>query len=606
MEKIEKRIVKDTFGKFLIPTVTSSLALSIISMTDLIIAGNLIGPEALTSIGVALPVVILAQILYALFGMGGAILLSTRMGQGDRQGCSRIFTASMICAVFFSVVIGITGRIMLMPVTELLGGTVGNGIDGPEGYIGVLFIGFPMLVLSPVMVTFLRNDNEQRYAMICVLITGLLNVLLSVFFVKAAHLSGAGIALGTIVAEGICCLLASLKLFNKNRMFRLVRFWKQSDEKLFGLSCKIARQGATLGVIFASQILLTIVINRLLNAHGGSEGIAIYGILKYLINFIFALFDGVTGSMQPMLGIYYGEKEEENVRETARIGYISMLVIALCLAFVTALGGRILCALFSVTGEGMMRETIQALRVLAVYFPIVAFTTFVNAFYRFTGKVGTAFCLSLLDNLVFGLSAVCIMVRLIGMRGVWLGLLAGGVATAIFVIVYCLFKRQGLLLLKKEAFVRPDGEFHSVSETTSDNIPALIEDLEKYCDEMEIGVKKAFYIHLVIEELVVNVVGMAENSRSGFNYVDVRITPDVKGEDGSVMLRVRDNLTQFDPSASEVGNINALVDGVMSDDSDTNDTEGNINELGLGIVKKIAKEYHYRRTIGYNNFMVII
>jgi hypothetical protein len=72
------------------------------------------------------------------------------------------------------------------------------------------------------------------------------------------------------------------------------------------------------------------------------------------------------------------------------------------------------------------------------------------------------------------------------------------------------------------------------------------------------------------------------------------------------MLRVRDNLTQFDPSASEVGNINALVDGVMSDDSDTNDTEGNINELGLGIVKKIAKEYHYRRTIGYNNFMVII
>ena len=606
MENIEKRIVKDTFWKFLIPTVTSSLALSIISMTDLVIAGNLIGHNALTSIGVALPIVILAQILYALFGMGGAILLSNRMGKGDRQGCSRIFTVSLSCAVFFSVAIAIIGRILLVPITELLGGTAGNGIDGPEGYIGVLFIGFPMLVLSPVMVTFLRNDNEQRYAMVCVLITGLLNVFFSVFFVKAVHLSGAGIALGTIVAEGICCLLASLRLFNRNRMFGLVPFWKQTDEKFLTLTGEIARQGATLAAIFASQILLTIVINRLLNSHGGSEGIAIYGILKYLINFIFALFDGVTGSMQPMLGIYYGEKEEENVRETARIGMISMLVIAFFLSLATAFGGRMLCTLFRVTEEGMLRETILAFRVLAAYFPIVAFTTFLNAFYRFTGRVGMAFCLSLLDNLIFGISAVWFMVQLIGMRGVWWGLLVGCVFTALFIIFYCLVKHQGLLLLRKEDFVRPDGEFHVVSEATNEKIPLLMSDLEQYCDEMGIEVMKTFYIHLTIEELVVNVISRAKVDGRSLSYVDVRITPDVEGEDNCVLLRVRDNLTQFDPSASEVGDIDVLLDNMMSGEEGTDELEGNVNELGIGMVKKIAKEYHYRRTIGYNNFMVLI
>ena len=31
-----------------------------------------------------------------------------------------------------------------------------------------------------------------------------------------------------------------------------------------------------------------------------------------------------------------------------------------------------------------------------------------------------------------------------------------------------------------------------------------------------------------------------------------------------------------------------------------------VNELGIGIVKKIAAEYSYRRTIGYNNFMVVL
>ncbi len=606
METIERKIVRDTFWKFLIPTVTSSLALSIISMTDLIIAGNMIGQDALTSIGVALPVVILAQIFYALFGMGGAILISTRMGQGDRQGCSRIFTASLISAVFFSVIVAVIGSIFLIPITELLGGTTGSGIKGPEGYIGVLFLGFPLLVLSPVMITFLRNDNEQHYAMFCVLITGILNVIFSILFVKAAHLSGAGIALGTIVAEGVCCVLAGLKLFNKNRMFCLVAFWKEKEETLISLSGNIARQGAALAVIFASQILLTIEINRLLNIHGGSEGIAIYGILKYLINFLFAIFDGVTGSMQPMLGIYYGEKEEENVRETARIGMISMFVTAVFFSLIAALGGRLLCALFSVTEQGMVKETVLAFRVLAVYAPVVAFTTFLNAFYRCTGKDIMAFCLSLLDNLIFGVASVWFMVLLMGMRGAWCGLLVGGSLTAVFIISYCLIRHQGLLLLKKEEFVRPEGEFHAVSEATTDKLPALLQGVEQYCEEMEIDINTTFYINLVIEELVVNVVNMAKDNKKSLNYVDIRVVPVAQGEAKSVMLRVRDNLTQFDPSSSDVGNIAAYTDGMLSETAEDDLLSGSINELGLGIVKGIAKEYQYRRTIGYNNFLVII
>ena len=40
---MEERIVKETFHQFFLPTLTASITLSVLSMTDLIIAGRFVG-----------------------------------------------------------------------------------------------------------------------------------------------------------------------------------------------------------------------------------------------------------------------------------------------------------------------------------------------------------------------------------------------------------------------------------------------------------------------------------------------------------------------------------------------------------------------------------
>ena len=62
---MEQKIVKNTFFKFFFPALASSLMLSVISMTDLMIAGNFVGETALTTISLALPVIIYVQIITA-------------------------------------------------------------------------------------------------------------------------------------------------------------------------------------------------------------------------------------------------------------------------------------------------------------------------------------------------------------------------------------------------------------------------------------------------------------------------------------------------------------------------------------------------------------
>ena len=591
---LENRIVRDTFMKFFFPTVASSITLSVISMTDLVIAGNLVGETGLSAISLGLPVVIFAQIVYALFGMGGAIFLSVHMGRGDRAYCSRIFTVSMFSSLIIGVIAAVLGTVFLDGLVTILGATDVATKGAAESYIGVLFLGLPVLILSPVMVTFLRNDNEQKYAMLCVVVAGLSNIVFSVWFVLSFGMGCAGIAAGTVVAEVLCCLLASFKLFSKKRMFGLVKL--PTAKETAKLTLGIIKFGITLAVIFASQILLTIVVNHSLGNYGGLEGIAIYAVIKYLINFLFALFDGVTGSIQPMLGIYYGEREEENVRRTAKIGAIVMLVISLAMAVLMFAFGRLLCLLFHITGEGLTRETLFALRVISVYCPLMALTTFLNSFYRCTGKTGEAFIISILDNLIFPVSLVIILSMNYGLHGVWYGLLAASLATNSCIILYCLISRKGFLMLDKNEFKREEGEFRRILVAKKENIPELLGEIEVYCDEAGIGPKQAYYISLVIEELVVNVVNMAGDNRKS-DYVDILIAR----EGGRSRLRVRDNLTQFDPT-EEVGDMEDVRSGLLDDASE----KTAVNELGIGIVKKIASEYSYRRTIGYNNFMVVL
>jgi anti-sigma regulatory factor (Ser/Thr protein kinase) len=444
------------------------------------------------------------------------------------------------------------------------------------------------------MVTFLRTDKEQKYAMFCVVSAGLSNIVVSVWFVLGFNMGCAGIAAGTVAAEALCCLLAAIRLFSKKRMFGLVKLPLGSES--FKLNLKIVKYGVTLAVIFASQILLTIVVNHSLGKNGGEEGIAIYAVIKYLINFLFALFDGVTGSIQPMLGIYYGEREEENVRRTAKISACVMFFISLAMGVLMFVFGRLLCGLFHITGEVLTEETLFALKVLSVYCPLMGLTTFFNAFYRCTGRTNVAFIISILDNLVFPVSLVIILSATYGLHGVWYGLLFASVATNTCLILYCLISHRGFLLLDKKYFERPEGEFRKILPAKKENLPQLLSEVEAYCDEAGIGPKQTYYISLVIEELVVNVVNMAGEER-GFDYADILIAR----EGGKSRLRIRDNLTQFDPT-SEVGDMEDVRSGLMDGDSEDN----TINALGIGIVKKIASDYSYRRTIGYNNFMVVL
>lgn len=593
---MEKRLVTATFYKFFFPTLASSVVLSVISMTDLMIAGHFVGENALTAISLALPVIIFVQIVSALCGMGGAIVLSARLGEGDLLACSRVFTVSMVLAAGTGLMVSILGTVFLEPVILLLGGTKGSVMELARQYIGTIIAGMVFMILSPVMVTFLRNDSRQGYSMFAVVSGSVFNILCSLGFVTVFDWGIAGIARATVLSQLLTCVLAGRKLLVKNHNFHLVR-------KAFSVKLVLAvlKPGSTVAAIFFCQVLLTVFINHVLMIQGGKAGVAVYAVVKYLLNFLYALFDGVTGAVQPMLGIYYGEKERKNVAYTAASAFKTMYAMALIMFFLMEFLGDSVCVLFGVEGKVLWDMTVRACQIEGFYCIVAAAITFFNGFYRCTGNEKLSFLLSLSDNLIFPVLSIFVLTKFTpaGVNGVWFGLLAGSLCTLVLWGVLCVRSKRGALMLDSSQFEENEQEYHVIIPARKEEMEKLFQGVEQYCDCMEVSPKRQYYITLAIEELVVNVIGLAGTDRRKWGrhkeyYADIKIVP-LSG--GRARLRIRDNLTQWNPAALHTDGAGELA---------RLDEDSRVNELGIGMVKKIAEEYSCRRTIGFNNFSAVL
>ena len=590
---MEKKLVRETFFKFFTTSLASSLVLSVLSMTDLIIAGHAVGEGALAAVSLALPVIMTVQIVAALWGMGGAIVFSARLGEGDLKACGRTFTLALLGAGVTGLFLGAAGLWGLEPLVGFLGAKAGEERAMAVDYIGILLVGFPFLILSPVMVTFLRNDSRQGYSMFCVVSSSVLNVICSLFFSLGLGLGIRGIGGATVLSQAVCCAMAAAKLFRQKRSYGLRR-----DFLSLGLAAELMKPGVTVALIFFCQVILTVVVNRILNREGGA---AVYAVVKYMINLLFALFDGVTGAVQPMLGIYYGEKEEKNISLTARYAFGTMMALAFMMFLVMEFGGGVLCRLFGVESPAMAAMTVTALRIMGLYCFGGAGVTFLNGFYRCVGKARVSFFLGLADNLVLVLAAVFFYTEVLsmGIMGVFLGIGSSSFLTLLAWCVLCKPWRRGALLLEKEEFPVDENQFHQIVPASYEQVCRVMDQVEEYGQRMGIPAGKQFYINLSIEELIINVAGLAEadntrKKRRKEYYADIRITP---GPDGVIGLRIRDNLTEWIPGALDMEDTDSLVDL---------DEAGDVNELGIGLIKRIARSYNYKRTIGFNNFSVTL
>ena len=109
----------------------------------------------------------------------------------------------------------------------------------------------------------------------------------------------------------------------------------------------------------------------------------------------------------------------------------------------------------------------------------------------------------------------------------------------------------------------------------------LSDNLNRLCEEWELDYKQSFFISLIVEELLVNIMKYGLNNTGKKYYVSVK----VMDNDGEYILRIRDNVNSYNPF----------------------DLRGDeVDRAAMRLIKEKSKYYDYQRKLVFNYLYVTI
>ena len=113
-------LLNKAFRTSLTAALFSSMINNICSATDALITGNMIGPEALSAIGLTIPIITALNCFMDLMFDGAIARSSTDLGNHDIAGMNRRLSAGLFSGYLLTVGAMIVLQIILVPVSRFL------------------------------------------------------------------------------------------------------------------------------------------------------------------------------------------------------------------------------------------------------------------------------------------------------------------------------------------------------------------------------------------------------------------------------------------------------------------------------------------------------
>lgn len=283
------------------------------------------GPEAsnaLTGLGVCLPVLTMVIAFANLIGTGGSPLFSIERGRGNRAETERLLGNSFALLLIIGALITITIYIVKRPVLMLLGASEAT-ISYADSYISVYSIGTIFVMLSLGLNSFINAQGFSKIGMMTVVIGAVVNIVLDPIFIFLFRMGVTGAALATVISQGISALWTFNFLTGKKTEVKI----KLSAMKLEARRVKkILTLGIAGFVMGVTNSAVTMVANSVLKVFGGDTYIAVMTIVNSVREIISTPVNGITSSIQPVLGFNYGAGLMKRVKEGIR-GATLVLII---------------------------------------------------------------------------------------------------------------------------------------------------------------------------------------------------------------------------------------------------------------------------------------
>lgn len=343
MAHSEEKLGTEKIGKLIlsmgIPTLIAQVINLLYNIVDRMYIGHLVGPEALTGVGLTLPVIMLISAFSAFVGAGGAPLAAIAMGQGDKKRAETILSNAVTMLCFFTVVLTILFFFIEKPFLYLIGA---SDVTYPYAgaYLRIYLLGTLFVQIVIGLNPFITAQGQSKIAMLSVLIGAVLNIALDPVFIFVFKMGVRGAALATIISQFASALWTVRFLCSKKTSLRINFQYLKPDMKIIG---SVAALGVSPFIMQSTESLISVVLSSGLQKYGGDVYVGSLTILQSVMQLINTPISGFTQGVQPILSYNYGAGNIERVKKT----YKRIIGITAAASFCITLSAMLLPGMYA-------------------------------------------------------------------------------------------------------------------------------------------------------------------------------------------------------------------------------------------------------------------
>jgi putative MATE family efflux protein len=421
--------------RYAIPAIIAMTASSLYNITDSVFIGHGVGALAISGLALTFPLMNLAAAFGSLVGMGAATLMSVRLGQKDYDTANKILGNVFILNIILGLAYTVVVLLFLDPILYFFGASAAT-LPYAHQYMRVILFGNVVTHMYMGLNAMLRSTGRPQKAMYATLWSVLINFALNPLFIFVFKWGIQGSALATVISQTVM-LAWQINIFSDKSHFIHLK------KGTFRLQRKIVVDSLAIGLspflMNAASCLIVVIINQGLIRYGGDLAVGAYGIVNRVV-FLFAMIVmGFNQGMQPIAGYNYGAGQYGRVTEVLK-KTILMASCTMVLGFVVGeLFPHAVAAIFT-TDESLINIAVEGLRIVVIFFPIVAFQMVTTNFFQSIGMAGKAIFLSLTRQLLFLLPCLIILPQIFGVKGVWYSMPSADLAASI-VSAFMLFSQ---------------------------------------------------------------------------------------------------------------------------------------------------------------------
>ena len=348
--KIEKDFTSGPIFKqillFAIPLLFTNVLQVFFNTADVLVLGALVGDTAVAAVGSTGSLVNLIVSLVIGLSIGVNVVGSKRLGENDEEGVRKVVGMSIVLSLVLGLVLLLVGWFGSKFFLTLMKSDV-EVIDLSTTYLKVYFLGVPLVILYNFLSAIMCSAGDSKRPLIYLLISGTVNVILNVFFIVVVKLTVEGVAIATVVSQGLSALLCIIRLSKAEGAVQLklkhIKFYKEEFLEIARIGLPSGLQGSLFSL---SNVFIQSTVNMC-----GKFAMAGSSYAIQIEAYVYCAMNSVSKAVMTFVSQNYGAKKYDRIFKIIKYSTIISVIVGLSLGTIGTLISKPLLGLIADSSE---------------------------------------------------------------------------------------------------------------------------------------------------------------------------------------------------------------------------------------------------------------